>query len=81
MASLTWFSISASHFREIKEKLNNVLSRFDHANLNDLEEFKKDNPSSENLAKNIHDKLIKEMPGLKKVTVWESATTCASYSL
>ena len=64
-------------FKEIKQALKAVLDRFDHSNLNDLPEFKKQNPSSENLAKLIF-KTVK-LAGLAKVTVWESATTCASY--
>lgn len=67
-------------FKTIKEKLKKFLDRFDHHNLNDLAEFKKSNPSSENLAKLIFKKIKKDLPQLIKTVVWESATTCASYT-
>ena len=35
-------------FKEIKADLNQILSKLDHSNLNDLPEFKKTNPTSEN---------------------------------
>ncbi|MFA6431014.1 MAG: 6-carboxytetrahydropterin synthase QueD [Candidatus Margulisiibacteriota bacterium] len=66
-------------FREIKAKLKKVIDRFDHKNLNDLEEFKNENPSSENIARIIFEKIKAEIPQLVKTTVWESPGTCASY--
>lgn len=66
-------------FREIKSKLKKVLDKFDHQNLNDLPEFKKQNPSCEILAKLIFERLKKGLKGLSKVTVWESEKTSASY--
>ncbi|OGC05567.1 6-carboxytetrahydropterin synthase QueD [candidate division WOR-1 bacterium RIFOXYD2_FULL_36_8] len=66
-------------FREIKSKLKLVIDEFDHKNLNDLDIFKEQNPSSENLAKIIFDKLKLEIKLVSKVTVWESQTTKASY--
>ena len=73
-------------FKEVKSLLWEVLKRFDHANLNDLPEFKKINPSSENLAQNIFlalkPKFKSSVPAVKlsKVTVWESRETCACYT-
>ena len=66
-------------FKEIKAKLKNVLGKFDHQNLNELPEFKNDNPSCENMARIIFDTLKKELLQLDKVTVWESDKTSASY--
>ncbi|OGC14007.1 6-carboxytetrahydropterin synthase QueD [candidate division WOR-1 bacterium RIFOXYC2_FULL_37_10] len=66
-------------FREIKNKLKAVVDEFDHKNLNDLKDFKVINPSSENIARIIFEKLKTSLIQLEKVTVWESATTCASY--
>jgi 6-pyruvoyltetrahydropterin/6-carboxytetrahydropterin synthase len=66
-------------FREIKAKLNKVLDKFDHQNLNDLAEFKKQNPSCEIMAKLIFEQLKKSLKSLSKVTVWESEKTSASY--
>ena len=66
-------------FREIKAKLKKVTDQFDHKNLNDLAYFTNENPSSENIARIIFEKLKIEIPELIKTTVWESPGTCASY--
>jgi len=67
-------------FHLIKEKLKMVLAEFDHNFLNELAYFKDLNPTSENLAKLIFEKLKRDIPQLSKVTVWESPNTSASYS-
>jgi len=55
----------------------------DHTYLNDLPYFSGIEPSSENISKYIFDKVKSELKGrsvtLKKVTAWESETTCATY--
>ena len=69
-------------FREVKQGLKSLLDGLDHKNLNDLESFKKENPTSENVAKHIYENLKKDIKGgvsLTKVTVFESLTSCASY--
>jgi 6-pyruvoyltetrahydropterin/6-carboxytetrahydropterin synthase len=70
-------------FGVLKEKLEKVLKPLDHAYLNDLPFFSKMEPSSENIAKYIFDRLkseLKRHPGtLKKVTAWESETSSAAY--
>lgn len=73
----------AVDFKALKSKLRNILKKLDHAYLNELGAFKKDNPSAENIAKYIYEKLktsIKDK-GLfvKSVAVWESDTSCATY--
>lgn len=69
-------------FRQLKEKLNKVLETLDHKLLNDLDFFKKINPTSENIARFIYDKLSPQStvhsPQLK-VTVWETDSSAASY--
>jgi len=70
-------------FKILKEKVEKVLEPLDHTYLNDLPFFSRKEPSSENIAKYIFDKLKKELKAyrvtLKKVTAWESETACASY--
>ena len=66
-------------FKEIKTLLNEVLSDYDHKLLNDVKPFDQENPSSENLARVIYQKIKEKFGALNKVTVWESATACASY--
>lgn len=64
-------------FRILKEKLNQVLGELDHADLNELTYFKKTNPTSENIAKYIYEKLKSE---IHKICVWETDSSCATYS-
>jgi 6-pyruvoyltetrahydropterin/6-carboxytetrahydropterin synthase len=44
-----------------------------------LPEFSKMNPTTENIARYIFRELSKEINNIKKVTVWESEKSCASY--
>jgi 6-pyruvoyltetrahydropterin/6-carboxytetrahydropterin synthase len=73
----------AIDFGVLKEKVEKVLKPLDHHYLNDLPYFSGREPSSENIAKYIFDKLKKELNrysvNLKKVTAWESETSCATY--
>ncbi|MFH1836734.1 MAG: 6-carboxytetrahydropterin synthase QueD [Candidatus Omnitrophota bacterium] len=68
-------------FKELKTRLEDVISDLDHKYLNELKYFKKDNPTSENLAKYIYDRISKRSPELKikSVTVWETDTSSATY--
>jgi 6-pyruvoyltetrahydropterin/6-carboxytetrahydropterin synthase len=69
-------------FKELKSVLAQILNKLDHSYINNLAYFKKFNPTSENMAKYIFHRLeprIKNLK-LKKVTVWESDTSAASYS-
>lgn len=70
-------------FREIKSEMSSILNELDHKFLNDLDEFKEKNPSSENLCKHIYHKVKKALADKIKVVevrVWESENTWASYS-
>ena len=70
-------------FQILKQRAEKVIGSLDHTYLNDLPYFSEKEPSSENIAKYIFDKLKKELKAyrvtLKKVTAWESETACASY--
>lgn len=68
-------------FKNIKKCLKTILDKFDHTNLNDLDLFQKINPSSENLSKIIYEKMKKNLNNVSKVTVFESPTTSASYTI
>lgn len=71
-------------FHVIKKALKEVLDEFDHAYLNELPYFKKHNPTSENLARYIYERLKDKLRAanceLEEVTVWESDNCSASYS-
>ena len=69
----------ALDFKILKERLNSVLEVLDHKYLNEVPYFKKNNPTSENIAKYIYDKLAAYNLQLTAVTVWESENCAATY--
>ncbi|MCM8796030.1 MAG: 6-carboxytetrahydropterin synthase QueD [Candidatus Omnitrophica bacterium] len=66
-------------FKILRTKLEKVLETLDHKYLNNIIYFRKVNPTSENIAKYIYNRLRSEFKGLQKVTVWESEDSCATY--
>ena len=72
-------------FGEVKDQLTEIMSTLDHKFLNELEMFKEDNPSSENIARYIATALsaaLKEdQINVSRVTVWESENASATYIL
>jgi 6-pyruvoyltetrahydropterin/6-carboxytetrahydropterin synthase len=72
----------AYDFVQLKDQLNKILDTFDHACLNDISPFDKINPSAENIARTIYEKM---QPGLDKditivsIQVWESPENCVTY--
>ena len=74
----------AYDFTELKQHLADIITRFDHTCLNDAPPFDKINPSSENIAANIYDKLKGKLTGapvsVSSVEVWESPQTGITYT-
>ena len=70
-------------FGILKQKVEQVLKTLDHTYLNELPYFAKVEPSSENIARYIFEKMEKEVSRyrvkLKRVTAWESDTSSATY--
>ena len=70
-------------FRELKNRVNAVVGTLDHKFLNELEPFKNQNPSSENIARYVAEELTSLIDDPKievsRVTAWESETACATY--
>jgi 6-pyruvoyltetrahydropterin/6-carboxytetrahydropterin synthase len=73
-------------FHDLKKILKDIISDLDHRNLNDIEFFKKFNPSSEIIAKYICEKTAEKLTGtghggikIESVTVWESDTSRCTY--
>jgi 6-pyruvoyltetrahydropterin/6-carboxytetrahydropterin synthase len=70
-------------FGVVKAKAREVLGEFDHQYLNDLPAFREQNPSSENMARYLFERLAAALNDDKvrvnRVSVWESDTSCASY--
>jgi queuosine biosynthesis protein QueD len=69
----------AVDFKEAKKILKSVLEKFDHSYLNETSVFKKLNPTSENVAKLIHDDIKKINKQIASVSVWENENSCATY--
>ena len=67
-------------FKTAKKELNLLLDELDHKYLNDLEYFKTNNPTSENMAKYIYDQISGKIDKVKSVSVWETDTSCARYN-
>ena len=71
-------------FGEVKQILSGILQKLDHTFLNEHPYFQKSNPSSENIARYIHDSACSLIPKkkvkVKSVAVWESERTKAIYS-
>jgi len=68
-------------FRQLKTALASVVSYLDHRYLNELPEFRTQNPTAELIAKLIFERLREKLGDIiAKVTVWETPSTSASYS-
>ena len=73
-------------FKILKAELNSVLDELDHRYLNELEIFAKKNPTAENLAQIIFEKLsaseifLKSKAKLKAIRVYESPKSCVTYT-
>ncbi|WP_457572100.1 6-carboxytetrahydropterin synthase QueD [Desulfovulcanus sp.] len=70
-------------FKVLKEHLQTVLDKLDHKHLNDLDEFREENPSSELLAKFIFKRMKNLLAGdkvkLSYVMVAEKDSSMAIY--
>ncbi len=72
----------AYDFADLKRQLNEVLSKYDHKCLNDLEPFDKINPSAEHIAMTIYERVKPEIDrdaAILNVQVWESPENCITY--
>ncbi len=69
----------ALDFRDAKRALRGVLDYMDHNYINDLPEFQVMNATAENVARFIYTRLKTEFDSIYCVSVWETATSCATY--
>ncbi len=70
-------------FVELKAKLADLIGELDHRNLNELEPFRVDNPSAENIARHLYEGLARAMPpgvSVDRVTVYETDRCAATYA-
>ncbi len=70
-------------FHRVERLLTDCLAQFDGALLDELHDFADSNPTAENVARAIFDKLEPNLPRgrctLRRVTVWETPTSSATY--
>jgi 6-pyruvoyltetrahydropterin/6-carboxytetrahydropterin synthase len=69
-------------FKDLKNILKDVIDELDHKMLNDIEAFKDINPSSELIARFIHNRIKGELPpgvDILSTSVWESENSKAIY--
>jgi 6-pyruvoyltetrahydropterin/6-carboxytetrahydropterin synthase len=70
-------------FKELKDKVNVILDRYDHRHMNEIEPFDKISPTAENVANFLYHELNNSgLPtgvSVTKVTVWESPKAGVSY--
>jgi 6-pyruvoyltetrahydropterin/6-carboxytetrahydropterin synthase len=65
-------------FADIKDAFKPLLAKLDHYYLNEIEGL--ENPTSENLARWIWDRLLPALPGLSRVVVRETCTSGCVYA-
>lgn len=71
-------------FKILKSELKKVLDEFDHRYLNELESFAQENPTAENLARKIFERLsaseiFNGSTKLHAIKVQESPNSCVTY--
>ena len=72
-------------FVHLKQAIQGVIRTLDHKYLNELVPFDTLNPSAENIARHIYDRVATQLPkaanaaGISSVTVWETETSAATY--
>ena len=66
-------------YKVLKREMKAVLDLLDHKDLNELEYFKGESPSSEMISMFIFNQLKEKIGIISKVSVWETPTSCASY--
>jgi 6-pyruvoyltetrahydropterin/6-carboxytetrahydropterin synthase len=73
----------AYDFTLLKKHLGEIMAKYDHTNLNNVAPFHRINPSSENIAATVYQKLKKKLTGapvsLDSIEVWESPQSRVVY--
>ena len=70
-------------FQELKAMLDDIVSEFDNTSLNEISYFRQNNPSAENVARYIYEKLRDKLPEgvkLQNVRVVEEPGCAANFS-
>lgn len=70
----------AIDFRDARGMLKDAIEDLDHSYLNEHASFRKTNPTSENIAKFIYDRIKKKDKHISAVSVWENDQSRATYT-
>ena len=72
-------------FKKIRNMTNEVVDKLDHRFLNDLDAFKKVNPTAENIAEYSHFELTKLINNdkivVKSIKLWETDKSAVTYTV
>ena len=70
-------------FKRLKKELDAIILPLDHAFLNDLPDYRHQNPTSENIARTLYRELSRRLNDgnvrVARIKVSESPSSCASY--
>ncbi len=73
-------------FKDLKTVMNEIIERLDHQFLNDIEPFRRLNPSAENMARYFYQEMNQRLQAstdgrvrVIRVKLWETDTTTATY--
>ncbi len=69
-------------FQKLKEMVDNIVAEFENTALNEISYFQQNNPSAENVAKFIYEKLVPKLPKgvkLQSIRVVEGLGCSARY--
>lgn len=69
----------ALDFKIAKKLVNDAVDYMDHNYLNELPEFDICNPTAENIARVIFERVKGQCEIIHSVSVWETPTSCATY--
>ncbi|UCG58768.1 MAG: 6-carboxytetrahydropterin synthase [Phycisphaerales bacterium] len=70
-------------FERLKSAIDNIVAQFENKPLNTIDYFRRHNPSAENVAKYVYEKLELELPGglgLEHITVVEEPNCSARFT-
>ncbi len=70
----------AIDFRDLKRITDEIIDKLDHEDLNKVEYFIENNPTSENIARYIYDKIKQQEVAIESVVVSETPNYSATYT-
>ena len=72
----------AIDFKDLHKLTREILQEFDHQYINEMPAFKEINPTAENLARYIYEKMEQKLPDpvrMIQVSLWEGEKNCVRF--